>query len=164
MKAKQWMAYSADLIDQNDTRILYRLMRQGRVTWADLANDLGLTAPAVANRVRRLEARGLIRGYAALVDSGAVGGVSAFVSVALDFPAARAGIDEALGTLDEVQSCDRIAGDVDFLLRVHCMSAAALDLLTSSTLPSIPGLRVTSVTVVLMTIKDSRVLPLATTT
>jgi Lrp/AsnC family leucine-responsive transcriptional regulator len=136
-------------------------MRQGRTTWADLASELGLTAPAIAQRVRRLEKRGLIQGYAALLNPAAVGGVSAFVSLELDDPAARAGIREAMSALDEVQSCDRIAGDVVFLLRVHCLSAAGLDLLTSSTLPSIPGVRVTSVTVVLMTIKDSRVLPLA---
>ncbi|MEO6350085.1 MAG: AsnC family transcriptional regulator, partial [Candidatus Limnocylindrales bacterium] len=54
-------------MDYIDVRIVDDLMRRGRATWADLAGKLGLTAPAIAQRVRRLEERGLIRGYAALV-------------------------------------------------------------------------------------------------
>ncbi|HEX5699004.1 MAG TPA: winged helix-turn-helix transcriptional regulator, partial [Rubrobacter sp.] len=79
-------------MNEHDLQTLRRLMRDGRITWAELAQLLGLSAPAAADRVRRLEERGVIRGYEALVDPEAVGlGVTAFVAVTLERPEHRAG-------------------------------------------------------------------------
>ena len=55
-------------LDEIDSKIVRCLMRQGRITWSELANLLGLSAPAAADRVRRLEERGVIQGYAAQIN------------------------------------------------------------------------------------------------
>jgi Lrp/AsnC family leucine-responsive transcriptional regulator len=69
------------IIDDVDLRILGRLSRDGRATWISLAQEMGLTPPAIAARVRRLVDRGVIRQFAACVDPAAVGAITAFVDV-----------------------------------------------------------------------------------
>ena len=71
-------------IDATDLRLLRRLVTDGRATWADLAVETDMTAPGVAQRVRRLRERGVLRGFAALIDPQAVAPICAFVSIALD--------------------------------------------------------------------------------
>ena len=69
-------------MDSLDTKALHLLMRTGRATWAELGQLLGLSAPSAAERVRKLEERGVIRGYAALVDPASVGHpLTAYISV-----------------------------------------------------------------------------------
>src|SRR6187551_3352489 len=98
-------------MDNLDYKAIAELMAQGRRTWADLAADLGLSAPAAADRVRRLEERGVIRGYAALVDPAAVGcELTAFVAVTLARPADRAPFLALVARLPEVQECHHTAG------------------------------------------------------
>src|SRR6266540_3349038 len=78
-------------MDEIDVAILSALLTDGREAWARLGERVGLTGPAVAERVRRLEERGVIRGYAALVSPEAAGfPLTAFVSVTLETPHHRA--------------------------------------------------------------------------
>jgi Lrp/AsnC family leucine-responsive transcriptional regulator len=135
-------------------------MAQGRRTWADLAADLGLSAPAAADRVRRLEERGVIRGYAALVDPAAVGcDLTAFVAVTLERPADRAAFLALVAGLPEVQECHHTAGDDDYLLKVRCAHTRDLDRVLSLELKSLPGVVRTRTTIVLSTLKETPVLP-----
>src|SRR4051794_40789976 len=106
------------VVDETDSKLLRMIMAQGRATWADIAQHLGLSAPAAADRVRRLEERGVIQGYAALVNSEAVGyPLTAFVAVVLDRPKHRAPFLQRIAKLAEVSECHHIAGDEDFLLK-----------------------------------------------
>jgi Lrp/AsnC family leucine-responsive transcriptional regulator len=144
-----------------DLKAVRTLMRNGRATWADLALELGLSAPAAADRVHRLEERGVIRGYAALVDAESAGyPLSAFIAVALDRPDRRAAFLKRIATLPEVAECHHVAGDDDYLLKVRCRGTRDLDRLLVESLRSIPGVR-TRTTVVLATAKESIVMPLA---
>ena len=135
-------------------------MRNGRATWADLAVELGLTAPAIAQRVRRLEERGVIKQFAAWVAPDAVTPVSAIVAVQLDKQAARDGFHRQAGALESVQECHHLAGPDDYVLKVRCGSLAELEQLVSATLAKIPGVVRTRTSVVLSTIKDTPVLPM----
>ena len=115
-------------------------MRNGRTTWADLFQRLGLSAPAVAERVRRLEDAGTIRGYAALVNPSAVGcGLTAFVLVTLAGPGYRAEFLERVARLDDVQECHHVAGEHDYLLKVRCAGTDDLDRVVSDELESLSG-------------------------
>jgi Lrp/AsnC family leucine-responsive transcriptional regulator len=141
--------------------LLKALMTDGRITWAALAHRVGLTPPAVAERVRRLEEAGTVRGYAALVDPVAAGcPLTAFVSVALDRPEHRVAFLERVTSLDEVQECHHVAGDYDYLLKIRCGGVQDLDRVISDEVKEVPGVVRTYTSVVLRTVKETPVLPL----
>ncbi len=107
-------------MDNFDLKIIDCLMRKARMTWAELGALLGLTAPAAADRVHRLEERGVIKGYTALIDPEAIGcQVTAFIAVTLDQPAARGSFLASIVNLPQVQECHHIAGDYDYLLKIR---------------------------------------------
>lgn len=147
-------------LDDIDRRLLSTLMREGRATWADLAEELGLTAPAIAQRVRRLEERGVIRQFAAWVDPESVAPISAYVFVRFDGPGQRGRFREEVLRLAQVQECSRLAGEEDYLLKVRCGSLTELEQLLGVTLPKIPGVVRARASVVLATIKDTPILPI----
>jgi Lrp/AsnC family transcriptional regulator, leucine-responsive regulatory protein len=122
---------------------------------------MGMTGPAAAERVRRLEEQGVIRGYAALLDPDAVGArMTAFVAVTMDRPGNRGEFLARVAMLPEVQECHHVAGDDDYLLKVRCTGPADLDRVLSDELKSVPGVGRTRTTVVLKTEKDTPLLPL----
>jgi len=148
-------------VDDIDLRIIRQLADKGRMTWSDLASSLGLSAPATAERVRRLEERGVIRGYAALLDADAVGcPLLALVAVSLERPSHRAGFLRWVARSDEVLECHHLAGDDDFLLKVRCAGTRALEQLVSDGLKGLAGVARTRTTIVLSTVKDTVVPPL----
>jgi Lrp/AsnC family leucine-responsive transcriptional regulator len=115
-------------MDSIDKTILRRLMRDGRVTWAALGEETGLSAAAVAQRVRRLETAGAIRGYAALVDPDAVDvGLLAFVAVRFADPARRQRFLTHVRKLPWIQECHHITGEMDYLLKVRCRGTRELE-------------------------------------
>jgi Lrp/AsnC family leucine-responsive transcriptional regulator len=146
-------------IDPTDRSILSRLMHDGRATWADLAADLDLTAPAIAQRVRRLQERGIIRQFAAWVAPGPLGNISALVTSRVERPEGHARFREAVEKLDEVQECYQVAGEQGYVLKVRCSSLAHLGELVSSVLPKL-GAKDARASVVLATIKESPVIPI----
>lgn len=138
-------------------------MVQGRTTFAELAGMLGLSAPAAADRVRKLEERGIIKGYAALVDPEQVGcGVTAFVSVALERPQHREGFAEAVVSMAEIQECHHIAGDFDYLLKIRCGTLRDLEQIVGVRLKGIDGVIRTRTTIAVAALKETPVLPLQT--
>ena len=114
-------------------------MHQARITWSDLANSLGLSAPAAADRVRRLEERGVIQGYAALINPNSLGYMlTAFISVSLDRPEHRAAFLQQVESLAEIQECHHITGEDDYLLKVRCRNTQDLERLISDDLKNLP--------------------------
>ncbi len=111
--------------------------------------------------MRRLEADGVIRGYAALVDPHAVGeSLTAFVAVTLERPGNRTAFLRRVARLAEVQECHHVAGDYDYLLKVRCTGTSDLDRVLTDQLKSVQGVVSTRTTVVLRTLKESVVVPL----
>ena len=113
----------ANRIDAIDQRILQALQANGRATYDELAQAVGLSASAVLRRVKRLEEAGVIAGYVALVDPGRVGlPLTAYISVRLaKTSASRNPIDDfaaAVQTWPEVVECAALTGEMDYLLRV----------------------------------------------
>src|SRR5262249_33992794 len=143
-------------MDSIDSAILSSLMINGREAWARLGEQVGLTGPAVAERVKRLEERGIIRGYAALLGPEAVGfPLTAFIAVTLATPEHRGAFLAQVAALPEIQECHHVTGDDDYLLKVRCRGPADLDRLLTEQLKSGPGVIRTCTQVVLKSEKES---------
>jgi len=149
------------MLDANDSKIIAKLMVNARATWAELGSLLGLSAPAAAERVRKLEERGVIKSYAALVDPDVVGcGLAAFVAVTLERPEHRGPFLAKVAATPEILECHHTAGDEDYLLKIRCAGPRHLERLVSEELKALPGLVRTRTTVVLSTVKETPRLPL----
>ncbi|WP_394848360.1 Lrp/AsnC family transcriptional regulator [Pendulispora brunnea] len=150
-----------DKLDAVDTKVLSLLAAQGRMSWAELGNELGLSAPAAADRVKKLEQLGFIRGYTAVLDAEGLGlGVTAFIAVRLDRPTHRAAFLKRVRREAEVVECHHMAGDDDYLLKVHVTDLKTLETLVSETLKGIEGVIGTRTLIALSTLKDAPHLPL----
>jgi Lrp/AsnC family leucine-responsive transcriptional regulator len=147
-------------LDDVDLVILGRLSRSGRVTWADLAQELGLTPPAIAARVKRLIDRSVIRQFAAWISPAAVGAVTAFVDVTFDDPSGHDDFRQTVGRLVAIQECHRIAGTAQYLLKVRARSSDDLESLLANILPRAARGASVRVSMVLSTIKESPIFPL----
>ena len=112
-------AYEANLLDDVNLRVLKELEADGRLGMAELGRRIGMSAPAVAERVQRLERAGVIRGYRAELDPAALGfPVSAVVRIRPS-PGQLQRIPEIAGETAEVAECNRITGEDCYLLRLH---------------------------------------------
>lgn len=148
-------------LDELDSKIVQQLMQQGRTTWSELASLLGLSAPATADRVRRLEERSVIRGYAAQIDPEAAGSeLLAFIAVSLEQSEQRAAFLQRVERLPEIQECHHVTGADDYWLKVRCRNTHALERLISQELKSLNGLK-THTTIALSTVKETSVLPIS---
>ena len=123
--------------------------------------SVGLAPSAVLERIRKLEARGIIRGYAAQIDPKALGlGLLAFVAVRSDEAGIRERIAEALAELPEVLEVHHVAGDDCYLIKVRARDAEHLGQLLRTRFGRIPGVRSTRTTIVLETVKETPRLPI----
>ncbi|MCQ4080098.1 Lrp/AsnC family transcriptional regulator [Streptomyces sp. RB6PN25] len=142
-------------MEELDRKIVELLVADGRMSYTDLGKATGLSTSAVHQRVRRLEQRGVIRGYAAIVDPEAVGlSLTAFISVKPFDPSAPDDIAERLADVPEIEACHSVAGDENYILKVRVTAPGALENLLAR-IRSLAGVS-TRTTVVLSTPYESR--------
>ncbi len=136
-------------MDDIDRRILSLLALRGRMTLAGLGEAVGLSAPAVHDRVHRLEDSGVIRGYAALLDPDSLGrGTAALVSMTLGGdPEARLGLERRLAEDPRVLELHEVAGDDCYVAKVRVSSPRALAALLAELRVGFPGLTTRSMMV-----------------
>ncbi len=150
-------------MDSIDKKILRLLMSEGRITWAALGEASGLSAAAVAQRVRRLEQAGVIRGYAALADADAVGaGLLAYVAVRFADPARRARFLTHVRRLPWVLECHHVTGEMDYLLKIRCAGTKELERLITVELKDRCKVAESRTSIVLASPKETVALPLPT--
>ena len=119
---------TSPLLDELDRQLLRLLAEDGRRSYADLARDTGLSTSAVHQRVRRLEQRGAVTGYAARVDPVAAGlPLSAFISILPIDPAAPDDAPERLRHLTAIEACHSVAGEESYILQVRVAGPADLE-------------------------------------
>jgi len=107
-------------LDPTDRRILALLQDNAKMSQADMAKEVGLTAPSVNERIRKLERGGFIRGYVTLLDERKLGhDITAFVEIFIEHPKFESSFIEAVGDLDEVLECHHITGEFSLLLKVR---------------------------------------------
>ena len=115
------------LLDEVNRTILRLLAADARLSTAELARQVGMSAPAVRDRVTRLEEAGVIRGYRVDIDPAAVGlPVTAWVRIRPG-PGQLPRITELAREVPEVGECHRISGEDCFLVKVHVATIAALE-------------------------------------
>lgn len=111
-----------------DRRILTLLAEDGRMSFTDLGKATGLSTSAVHQRVKRLEGRGLIKSYAAVLDYDLVGlPLTAFISIRPIDPSQPDDSPERLRDLKEIESCWSVAGDESYILKVRVSSPVDLE-------------------------------------
>jgi Lrp/AsnC family leucine-responsive transcriptional regulator len=147
-------------LDATDRRIMDLLRANSRISYAELARQVGLSGPAVHERVGKLETSGVIRAYRAQLDPEAVGlGVTAFIGIV---QAADSEIDDivaSMSELPEIESCYFLAGRESFLLKTRVSTIADLEKLIVR-LNRIPGIATTRTTIALSTKWEERPQPL----
>ena len=157
------MAAAAEF-DRTDLRLLALLQRQGRATNAELAAQVNLSPSACLRRIQRLEATGVVSGYAARLDPQVLGlGLQAFVRVQLE-KHGSAGIDrfvERVQGWDEVVACHALTGDMDYLLHVYVRDLEHFSHFLLDRLLNDSGVADVNSSFVLRTVKEFRALPLS---
>ena len=156
------MAAAAEF-DRTDLRLLALLQRQGRATNAELAAQVNLSPSACLRRIQRLEATGVVSGYAARLDPQVLGlGLQAFVRVQLE-KHGSAGIDrfvERVQGWDEVVACHALTGDMDYLLHVYVRDLEHFSHFLLDRLLNASGVADVNSSFVLRTVKGFTGLPL----
>jgi Lrp/AsnC family leucine-responsive transcriptional regulator len=150
-------------LDSIDRRLLSLLQKDGRVAVSRLAEAVGLSAPPVHDRLRRLEEAGVIRGYAALLEPDRLGfGLTVFVGVtlALHREGAVMKFRNAVNAIPAILECHHLTGSAGFLLKVIARDTAEYEDLVLNTLTRLPGVERLNSSVVLSTFKAESALPL----
>ena len=125
----------APSLDRIDIKILAFLQRDGRATIKKLADKVGLSARACLERVRRLEASGIIAGYHAVIELTKLSRpVTVFAEIVLEKQASHARFEQHLSNIEEVVDCWEVSGAVDYVARFVCADLAAYESLTSALL------------------------------
>ena len=116
------------MVEEIDRKIVSLLSRNGRMSFTELARQAGLSVSAVHQRVRRLEADGVITGYVALCNADVIGlPLTAFVSIKPFDPAAPDDAPAKLAHLTAIEACHSVAGDENYILKVRVASPAELE-------------------------------------
>ena len=150
-------------LDAIDRRILGVLQADARISNAALAEAVGLSPSPCLRRVRALERGGVIKGYAALVEAGAVGlPISVFVQVTLERQVEQAleTFERAIAGRPEVMECYLMTGDADYLLRIVVSDLTAYERFLKEHLTRVPGVASIKSSFALNQVKYATALPL----
>ncbi|HEX8826371.1 MAG TPA: Lrp/AsnC family transcriptional regulator [Archangium sp.] len=142
-------------MDELDYRIVDLLQRDGRATQLEISRSVGLSQPAVAERIRKLEERRVITGYTARVDAARLGkDITAFIGVSIEHPKYFESFARKVLSLPEILEAHRVAGQDSYILKVRTSNTKTLDTLLVETLRTISGVTRTHTTIVLSSIKE----------
>jgi len=140
-------------MDKIDWKILAELEQDGRLSFAELGEKVALSKSPCWSRVRDLEKSGVIQGYGAVIEPGAVGlAVQCLVSVRISFDMHDA-FEKAVIEHPAIMECHTTAGDSDYVMRVHARSVEHLDDLLRHKLAKLPGVHRLTTMVFLKAIK-----------
>lgn len=151
-------------LDDIDIAILAALQRDGRLPNVTLAREVGLSATPCAERVRALEAAGIVRGYRADLDPERLDlGLLVFIEVAIDRTSegAFAAFRDAMLAIPQVQECHMVAGGFDYLVKVAVRDMAAYRTFLGEVLSQVPGIRSTHTYPVMERVKEAQGLDLS---
>lgn len=148
-------------MDEIDRQILDYLQRDGKISQARIAEAVGLTTPSVNERIKKLETRGFIRRFTALLDARAVGmPIVAHVDVALEHPRFERTFLEEIENLVDAQECYALSGDYGYRLKIRARDLTHFETILRERIQTIRGISRTRVELSLSVKKDSTLLPL----
>lgn len=149
-------------LDRIDIKILRALQSEGRLTNAELASRVHVSAPTCHRRTQRLFEDGYITGVHAQIAPEPVGlGAVVMVGVVLDrsTPESFAAFEEAVIRMEQVLDCNLVAGDFDYLLKIRVRDMSDFNKLHGKELIALPGVRQTRTFFVMKEVKDNAPLP-----
>ncbi|HEY0922539.1 leucine-responsive transcriptional regulator Lrp [Rheinheimera pacifica] len=152
------LSKSIKKLDRIDRKILLELQRDGRLANVELARRVGLSPTPCLERVRKLEAEGVILGYSAQIDPQKVGAaLLVFVEITLSktSPEDFDEFSKAVQKLEEIQECHLVSGSFDFLLKTRVANMAAYRELLGETLLRLPSVRESRTYVVMEEVKQT---------
>ena len=146
-------------VDDIDAQLLNRLQREGRASRTALAEAVGLSVPAVSERLRKLEERGVLTGHHATADAKRLGfDITAFIRVGVRGSEHYPNFLDTVTALDAVLEVHSVTGDGSHILKVRTENTTGLERLLSR-IQKIEGVRSTTSSIVLSTFKETRTLP-----
>jgi Lrp/AsnC family leucine-responsive transcriptional regulator len=149
-------------MDTIDLKILELLQNDGRTSHSEIAKIVGLSAPSVGERIKKLENRGIIRRYVALLEPSRVNRpITAFIAISIDKPIHTQAFLQRIRELDDVLECHHVTGEMDYLLKVRTRSTASLESLISNDVRALDGVVSTRTMVGLSAPKEETGLSLA---
>ena len=149
------------MIDDINLQIMKILQENARTTNADIARQIGMAPSAVFERIRKMEAQGLIRGYEARLDPQALNmGLTAFVLVRAEERPGSMMSGKQLAEIPEVQEVHHVAGEDCYLVKVRAANTEDMGRLLRERFGAIEAIRSTRTTIVLSTLKETAQLPL----
>ena len=152
------------MIDGVDRQILDIMQNEGRVTNAEIARRVGMAPSAILERIRKLEDRGVIAGYAAKLNPAAINkSLLAFVFVKAEEGVWQTTTGDALAEIPEVQEVHHIAGEDCLLVKIRARDTESLGRLMRERFGAIPSIGSTRTTIVLETVKETTSLPIEAT-
>ena len=144
------------MINEIDAKILHILQQDARIANAEIARHLDMAPSAILERIRKLEARGLIQGYEARLNPKMLDlDLLAFIFVRADEGVGSLNTGEVLAQMPEVQEVHHIAGEDCYLVKVRVANTEALGRLLRERFGRIATIRSTRTTIVLSTLKES---------
>lgn len=150
-------------LNRIDRHILRILQKDGRITYAELSRQVGLTTTPCIERVKRLEREGYIKGYTALLTPEHLNaGLIVFVQIRLDrtSPETFENFKQAVINLPEVQECYLVSGNFDYLLKARVADMAAYREFLGETLLTLPGVNASTSIVVMEAVKETLTIPI----
>jgi Lrp/AsnC family leucine-responsive transcriptional regulator len=152
------------MIDEINAKILNIIQENARVANAEIARRLGMAPSAILERIRKLEALGIIEGYEARVNPAALGlDLLAFVFVRTNERLTDTDTANQIAAIPEVQEVHHVAGEDCYLVKVRARDPHTLGALLREKFGAIPSIISTRTTVVLQTVKETATLPLPST-
>lgn len=150
-------------LDKLDLRILQTLQKDGRISYVDLADRVGLSATPCIERVRRLEKEGYIEGYHARLNPELLGyNMLVFVEISLSYqsPDAFQAFSRAVEELPYILECHLVSGDCDYLIKARISGISEYRALLGDMLLTLPGVKNSKSYIVMEEVKESLALPL----
>ncbi|MBI4752742.1 MAG: Lrp/AsnC family transcriptional regulator [Acidobacteria bacterium] len=148
-------------MDEMDLKLLKLVQTNGKLSYAELGEGVGLSISAVNERLKKLQTQGLIRDYVARLNPAGLGlDLLAFIAVVLAEPMHEPGFLDRMAAVPEILECHHVTGDFSYLLKVRVKNTSALEKLLKEQLKTIPGLVRTYTTIVLSTAKETTALPI----
>ena len=147
--------YNNQLIDKTSVEIIGILQDNARTPNAEIARRVGLTTSAVQDRIKKMEARGILRGFTALVEPSALGlTLTAFIGVRISPHNLAPLVGPALAATPGVEEVFRLAGEECFLVKVRCQHTAGLETVLERII-SIDGVVATRTTIALGAVAEA---------
>jgi len=148
-----------DSIDEIDVKILELLQEDGRMQRSDVAEVVDLSISAVSDRMRKLEERGVIQGYRAVVDAKRLHlDITAFIRVSVEGSERYSGFVDRVSDMEQVLEVHSITGEGSHLLKVRTTNTTTLERFLSD-IQAIPGVTHTTTSIVLSSFKETRTVP-----